>query len=112
MLRSPRRGAPIDPQAKAEYRVRATVWLHLGRGGWHFASLSPKASREIRARFGMNARGWGSLPVRVRIGETEWRTSLFPGAKPRRYLFAIKAEVRQKEHITAGDTITATVRVG
>jgi hypothetical protein len=54
----------------------------------------------------------GLLAVRVRIGETEWRTSLFPGAKPRRYLFAIKAEVRQKERITAGDTITATVRVG
>ena len=109
--RSPQPSRPTGAAAKAQYRVRAKVWLYPGKGGWHFANLSPKLSSEIRVRFSSEARGWGSLPVRVRIGETEWKTSLFPDAKSRSYLFAIKAAVRRSEHISAGDTITAAVTV-
>ena len=100
-----------DGMAKAEYRVRAKVWLYPGKGGWHFVNLSARQSAEIRVRYGLDARGWGSLPVSVRIGETEWMTSLFPDRKSGSYLFAIKAEVQQKENIAAGDTITAAVRI-
>ena len=96
---------------RAEYRVRAKVWLYPGKGGWHFVNLSAKQSREIRALFGMDARGFGSLPVIVRIGETEWMTSIFPDKKSQSYLFAIKAAVREKERITTGKTITAAVRI-
>ena len=96
---------------KAEYKVRAKVWRYPGKGGWHFVTLSRKQSEEIRARFGGEARGWGSLPVSVRIGETEWATSIFPQKTSRCYLFAIKAEVRRKHHIEADSTITATVRI-
>ncbi len=96
----------------AEYRVRAKVWLYPGKGGWQFATLPPKQSGEIRARFGAAARGWGSLPARVRIGGTEWTTSIFPDTRSRGYLLGIKVEVRRKEGITAGDTITAFVRIG
>ena len=103
--------ARADSVPRAEYRVRAVVWLYPGKGGWHFAALSPKQSSEIRARFGTDAKGWGSLPVSVRIGATEWTTSLFPDKKSRCYLFAIKAEVRQKEHIIAGNAITAVVGI-
>jgi len=100
-----------DATARAEYRVRTRVWLYPGIGGWHFANLSAKQSGKIRALFGTETKGWGSLPVTVRIGTTEWKTSLFPDRKSPTYLFAIKLEVRQKEHISAGDTITATVRI-
>jgi hypothetical protein len=81
-------------------------------GGWHFVNLSPKQSAEVRARFGGEAGGFGSLPVRVKVGRTEWRTSIFPDRKSRSYLFAIKADVRKAEGIAAGDAITAVVRVG
>lgn len=96
---------------RAEYRVRAKVWRYPGKGGWHFANLSPRQSAEVRGRFGMDARGWGSLPVRVRIGETEWGTSLFPDRKSSSYLFAIKADVRRRERVAAGDRITAVVQI-
>jgi hypothetical protein len=87
------------------------VWRYPGKGGWHFANLSVTQSREIRALFGEDARGFGSLPVSVRVGETEWMTSIFPDKKSQSYLFAIKAAVRQKEGITTGKTVTATVRI-
>jgi|SRR5215510_8102086 len=95
----------------AEYRVRAKVWLYPGKGGWHFANLSPRQSAEIKGRFEADLRGFGSLPVSVSIGRTEWKTSIFPDRKSRSYLFAIKAEVRKKEGITAGDTITAVIQI-
>lgn len=39
--------------------------------------------------------GWGMIPVRARIGGTEWTTSLFP--KDGGYLLPIKDAVRQAE---------------
>lgn len=97
--------------SRAEYRVRATVWRYPGKGGWHFVSLSPRQSKEIRSLFGAEARGWGSLPVTVRIGTSEWNTSIFPDSTSGSYLLAIKAAVRQQEGIRAGDTIHAAVRI-
>ena len=104
-------GSLPDGPPRAEYQVRTRVWLYAGVGGWHFANLSPRQSAEIRKQFGNEARGWGSLPVTVRIGRTEWRTSLFPDRKSKTYLFAIKAAVRKKEGIAAGDRITAVVQI-
>src|SRR5262245_56486016 len=102
----------MSPRAKrAEYKVRAKVWLYPGPGGWHFANLTPRQSHEVKVRAGENRRGWGSVPVAVQIGKTTWRTSLFPDKNSDSYLFAIKAEVRRREGITAGDTITAIVRL-
>src|SRR5262245_18340341 len=95
----------------AEYRVRARVWLYPGAGGWHFANLSKRQSHEIRLRFADERRGFGSLPITVRIGTTTGQTSLFPDKRSESYLFAIKAAVRQREGIAVGDTITAFVKL-
>jgi hypothetical protein len=104
-----RRRASVTDRPRAEYTVRARVWLYPGAGGWHFANLSARQSAEIRDLFGPEARGFGSLPVIVRIGRTEWETSLFPHRESGTYLFAIKAAVRKAEDVAAGDRITATV---
>lgn len=105
----------ISPQPgampKETYRVRAKVWHYKGIGGWHFVNLSAKQSSMIRALFSIEARPFGSIPVTVTIGKTEWRTSLFPDKKSKSYLFAIKADVRNREHITAGETIVAKVQI-
>lgn len=99
-----------DSTSGRDYTVRAKVWRWKG-GSWHFANLPLKQSAEIRRRFGGTARGWGSIRVKIRIGETEWSTSLFPSNKNKTYLFAIKAGVRKAEDIDAGDRITAVVHI-
>lgn len=96
---------------KGTYRVRSKVWLYQGIGGWHFVNLSSKQSSMIRTLFSMEARPFGSIPVSITIGKTQWRTSLFPDKKSDSYLFAIKADVRIKEKIAAGDTIVAKVQI-
>ncbi|HWC75704.1 MAG TPA: DUF1905 domain-containing protein [Gemmatimonadales bacterium] len=93
------------------YRIRAKVWRYPGKGGWHFANVSPKQSTEIRVRFADERRGFGSIPVTVRIGRTTWETSLFPAKQSRTYLFAIKAAVRKLERIDDGDTISAVIEI-
>lgn len=53
--------------------------------------------------------GWGMLPVNVWIGETEYRTSLFP--KEGRYLVPVKASVRKAEHLEEGDEVTVRLEL-
>jgi len=50
--------------------------------------------------------GWGSVPVNVTIGGTTWRTSIFPFGKGRGHFLPIKKQVRLKESISVGDTVT------
>ncbi len=100
-----------ESPARAEYKVRAKVWLYPGAGGWHFVNLTARQSHEIRVRFADGRRGWGAVPIAVQIGRTAWRTSLFPDKKSATYLFAIKAAVRQQEAIAAGDTVRAIVQI-
>jgi hypothetical protein len=93
------------------YTIRAKVWLYDGIGGWHFVTLPAKTSAVIRAVHGSKAKPFGSLRVSVKIGQTEWKTSLFPDKKSGSYLFALKSEVRRREGIAAGDVIRAELLV-
>lgn len=100
-----------DPAAGRDYTVRTQVWRYKGAASWYFANLSAKQSADIKSRYGSTACGWGSIRVRVRIGQTEWNTSLFPDKRSGTYLFAIKADVRKAENLSDGDRITARVSV-
>lgn len=93
------------------YRLRAKLWLYPGAAGWHFVTLPKKQAAEIRGMFGDVARGWGSLPVTVTVGETTWTTSIFPDKKSQSYLLPVKAAVRKAESIAAGDTLWFTLVV-
>jgi hypothetical protein len=106
-----RGSAQHDVAAEANYTIRGKVWLYQEDGGWHFVTLSARQSSVIRALFGSKARPFGSIRISVTIGTSQWRTSLFPEKRSRSYMFAIKAEVRRREHINAGDTIVAEIQV-
>jgi len=47
--------------------------------------------------------GWGCIPVRATIGETDFTTALFP--KDGRYLLPLKVVVRRAEGVSEGDTV-------
>ena len=87
------------------YTLNADVWLYPGMAGWHFITLPAKTADEIKTLFSEVKRGWGSLRVTVTIGKTTWKTSIFPDKKSNSYVFPLKAEVRKKEAIQAGDKV-------
>jgi hypothetical protein len=49
--------------------------------------------------------------VSAAIGNTTWKTSIFPDSKAGAYLLPVKAEVRKKEKIEAGSSVLVSVRV-
>ncbi len=93
------------------FTMRSKVWLYSGEAAWHFVTLPKKQAKDIRDRFAVMKRGWGSIPVTVTIGESSWKTSIFPDKKSGSYLLPLKTEVRKKEKIVVGKTIGFTVEV-
>jgi hypothetical protein len=72
-------------------------------------TMRPVAGSPIRAISRIVTYGWGVIPVRVRIGDTVWETSLFP--KDGRYLVPVKDLVRRAEGLAAGDTVDVQVLI-
>jgi len=71
--------------------------------------MPARQSRELKAVSGLVTYGWGVIPVHVRIGKTEFTTSLFP--KDGRYLVPIKASVRKAENLEEGGKVTVRLEV-
>ncbi|MEJ2864701.1 DUF1905 domain-containing protein [Actinomycetospora flava] len=53
--------------------------------------------------------GWGAVPVRCRIGATEWETSLLP--RDGGYVLPVKKAVRSAEQLGDGDEVTVAMSV-
>lgn len=86
------------------------VWLYPdSTAAWHFVTVPKVLSQKLKKKHGVNARGWGSLPVEVKIGKTAWKSSIFPDSKSGTYLLPVKAAVRKSEGLFEGDP--AKVRI-
>ena len=68
-------------------------------------TVPEELSDEIRAHAMASLRGFNSAKVEATIGEVTWRTSVFP-MRAGGYFLPIKAEVRRKTGIAAGDQVT------
>jgi hypothetical protein len=91
--------------------VTAPLWLWTGENGsWHFITVPEDRSDEIRAHCLMNLRGFRSARVEARIHDVAWRTSVFP-QKSGGYLLPVKADVRRRAGIAAGDDVTVSLEL-
>ena len=90
-----------------EFDGKIIFWR--GPAPWFFVTVPEEQSEDIKAIARHVTYGWGVIPVRVRIGNTEWQTSLFP--KDGRYLVPIKASVRKAEKLEEGDTVSVHLEV-
>ena len=88
-----------------ELIFRSRIWLHQGVGSWHFVTLPKDMSAAIRSRAAGRAKPGGSLPVTVTIGAARWKTSIFFDRKRTAYLLPIKAAVRVREQLQAGQPV-------
>jgi hypothetical protein len=86
------------------------IWFWRGPAPWHFVTVPAEQSRNLQAISGLLTYGWGVIPVTVRIGKTEWTTSLFP--KEGRYIVPIKASVRKTEKLEEGDEVAIRLEAG
>ena len=82
------------------------LWIWTGeKGSWYFVTVPEELSGEIRAHAMLALRGFGSVKVEAGIDDVRWRTSVFP-AKRGGYFLPVKADIRRKTGIAAGDEVT------
>ena len=93
----------------AKFEFNGILWYWKGPAPWYFVTVPEQQCGDLKAIAGLVTYGWGMIPVRVRVGDTRWSTSLFP--KDGRYLVPIKAHVQREEHLAAGDTVTVRLDV-
>ena len=85
------------------------IWFWKGPAPWYFVTVPAKQCRDLRAISGVVTYGWGMIRVNVRIGKSEWMSTLFP--KEGRYIVPIKARVRKTENLEEGDQVTVRLEV-
>ncbi len=85
------------------------IWFWRGPAPWYFITVPAEQSFDLKAVSGFVTYGWGMIPVRARIGKSEWKTSLWP--KDGRYIVPIKASIRQVENLNEGDFVTVQLEV-
>lgn len=87
-----------------------TLWQYPGPGSWHFITLPAPTVTELKEKYHPIKRGWGSIPVMATIGQTTWKTSIFP-SKDIEYLLPVKAEVRRTEKLSENDMVAVSLKV-
>ena len=80
-----------------------------GPAPWYFVAVPEVQSLDLKAISGLVTYGWGVIPVNVKIGKTEFQTSLFP--KDGRYLVPIRASVRKVENLDLGYEVAIRLEV-
>lgn len=80
------------------------VWHWRGPSPYHFVSVPDEDCGALEAAAPLVSYGWGMIPVAVRVGHTEWTTSLWP--KDGGYVVPLKDRVRRAEEIEVGDMVT------
>lgn len=84
-----------------------------GSGSWHFLTIDGAAGEALSAtalmrRLERSIGGFGSLKVRAQIGESLFKTSVFP-SKELGWLLPVKAAVRMAEDLAEGDAVAVVL---
>ena len=80
-----------------------------GPAPFYFIKVPAKESAELKGIERLATYGWGVIPATVRVGETEWTTSLFP--KDGSFLVPVRAVVRKSLKLEEGDSAAVRLEV-
>ncbi|MFT5203246.1 MAG: hypothetical protein ACI9C1_002643 [Candidatus Aldehydirespiratoraceae bacterium] len=94
------------PRMDATFGFNAELyeWDARSDSSWVFATVSAEISEDVRD-MELPRKGFGSVKVTVRCGESEWRTSIFPDSKTGCYVLPVKKDIRRREKIDVGDIV-------
>lgn len=81
------------------------------KASYHLVTFTGDAAEALsghaimqKLEFGKRA-GFGSIKVTARIGETAWKTSVFPQRKQSEWILLVSKKVMRAENLAPGDTI-------
>jgi hypothetical protein len=84
-----------------EFSAELFEWR--GPAPFYWLTIPEDGCESIRVEAAAASYGWGAVPVRARIGGTEWETSLLP--RNGGYVLPVKSAVRKAEGVVEGDTV-------
>lgn len=90
-----------------EFSAELFEWR--GPAPFYWLAIPDDGCDSIRAEAAAASYGWGAIPVRARIGATEWETSLLP--RDGGYVLPVKIAVRRAEGVVEGDTVVVGMSV-
>ncbi len=89
---------------KNQIKFRAELWKYEGvAAAWYFFTVPYEESVQIKYHNVFRKKGWGSVPVLVKLGKSVWKTSVFPDSKSGCYILPVKAEIRKANNINEKD---------
>ena len=94
-----------------DYVFEAPLWRWRDDSSWHFVTLPFDVTDEIDDRTRHSTRGFGSVPVEVRVGSTTWRTSIFPSKEAESFVLPVKRQVRVAEGLEVGRPVEVRLRI-
>jgi hypothetical protein len=92
-----------------EFEFTGKMWFWRGPAPYFFVTVPAEESQGLQVIAGEVTYGWGMIPVKARIGKSEWKTSLWP--KDGGYIVPIKAKVQRDEELAEGDEVTVWLEV-
>jgi predicted nucleic acid-binding protein len=93
-----------------DWEFDAEVFQWRGPAPYFFVATPAHVDEFLRSHLGELTYGWGGIPARVRVGDTEVTTSLMP--KDGVYLLPLKVALRRAEGIDDGDHVRVRLQVG
>lgn len=93
-----------------EFSIVGEIFEWRGPSPFHFIQISSEISETIRSDAKLLSYGWGVIPIRGKVGNTEFTTSLIP--KDGNYLVPIKDVIRKNEDLVIGDKIEINFNLG
>lgn len=90
-------------------RFEAEVFQWRGPAPFYFVAVPEEQAADLEAVSRDVTYGWGMIPVRGRVGRTDFETSLWP--RQGGYVVPLKDKVRAAEGIEDGATITVGLTV-
>lgn len=93
----------------------AELWAWQGPASWVFLSLPAELADAVKVAgflaLSSPKPGWKLVPVTVEAGRERWDTSLFPDKETGSYILPVKAAIRRKLGVSAGDRLTLTLHL-
>ena len=87
-----------------EFSFSARVFEWRGPAPYLFVAVPEDDAEILREMLSALTYGWGMIPVRARIGETDFTTSMWP--KDGGYLLPLKVAVQRAEGVGLGDEVS------
>ncbi|MEV7405359.1 DUF1905 domain-containing protein [Streptomyces sp. NPDC091267] len=92
---------------RVEFIGRVVEWR--GPSPFYFATVPEEQAADVREVAAAATYGWGVIPVEACIGDTVFKTSLFP--RDGGYLLPLKNAVRKPQALSAGDDVAVKMTV-